>query len=94
MGKTEKKVQTEIVKYLKSVPELYFNKHSDRYVKGIPDIMGCYKGKFFAIEVKREKGGVIAPMQEAHRKTILSCKGYHIFATNKQQVVDFIEAML
>ena len=27
-------------------------KASDRYVAGIPDIVGCHKGRFFAIEAK------------------------------------------
>ena len=94
MSKLEKKVQKDITDYLKTVPNLYFNKHSDRYVKGIPDILGCLQGKFFAIEVKREKGGKIAPLQEVHQARITSCGGHHIYATNKQQVVDFIESLL
>ncbi len=91
--RSEKKVQADIVKYLKTVDGLYFNKHSDRYVKGIPDILGCYKGCFFAIEVKKSEGGKIAPMQQWHAERITKAGGKHIFATNVQQVVDFITSM-
>lgn len=88
---SEKKIQNAVSKYLDSVPELYYNKHSERYKKGVPDIIGCYRGHFFAIELKREKGGVIAPLQTRHAEKITKAAGRHLFASSLQQVVDFIE---
>lgn len=90
MSRSEKQVQTDIVKYLRSVPELYFNKHSDRFVKGVPDILGCYRGRFFAIEVKREKGGSVSPLQKIHLGNINKAGGYNLITTNLQDVIDFI----
>jgi hypothetical protein len=37
---------------LKATPDLWFVKVQQRSVKGIPDIIGCYKGFFFAWELK------------------------------------------
>jgi hypothetical protein len=50
----------------------YYNKNKGFYqrrrskfnIKGTSDIIGCYKGQFFAIEVKREKGGVLSVHQK------------------------------
>lgn len=39
--------------YLKSIPQLWCFKASEKFYSGIPDIIGCYRGKFFAIELKR-----------------------------------------
>lgn len=41
---------------LKSIKGLaVFNIHGDLYNVGIPDLIGCYDGKFFAIELKVKK---------------------------------------
>ena len=58
----EGKVKSAIKKYLDSLAPncWYFMPIMMGYGrKGIPDIVGCYKGKFFAIEVK-------APGAESH----------------------------
>jgi len=56
---TEKKIQGNILKYLKkTVKEGHFFKiHQGRYAQiGIADILGCFRGRFVAFEVKRPKG--------------------------------------
>lgn len=41
---------------LKQIDDLtVFNIHGDLYNVGIPDLIGCYRGKFFAIELKVKK---------------------------------------
>lgn len=32
--------------------------------RGTPDIIGSYRGQFFALECKKPGGGVLSPMQE------------------------------
>lgn len=44
-------------------PETWHYKSSDRWISGIPDIIGCMDGLFFAMELKTEKGKV-APIQK------------------------------
>jgi len=50
----EKKVKQRVVEQLKALPDLYyFFPATGGYGKsGVPDIVGCYKGKFFSIECK------------------------------------------
>ena len=49
----EKDFQRYVVKILRGIEGLcLFNIHGDRYNVGIPDLLGCYAGKFFAIELK------------------------------------------
>jgi Holliday junction resolvase len=45
----------DICKYLDSIGAWYFRAQMGGYGKsGIPDIVGCFGGQFFSIEVKRE----------------------------------------
>ena len=49
----EAKVKKKCVAYLKSIGAYYFFPATGGYGKsGVPDIVGCYKGKFFGIECK------------------------------------------
>ena len=62
MNKKENDIQTEILDFLrgnkrkciKPLGGYWINIHGgDPYMpRGIPDILGCYKGRFIAIEVK------------------------------------------
>lgn len=50
----EKKVKTKVVAQLKEFKDLYyFFPATGGYGRsGVPDIVGCYEGRFFAIECK------------------------------------------
>lgn len=54
----EKSVVQAITRYLKTLKGCwFFNVHgSPMQRKGVPDIIGCYKGRFFWLEVKRPGG--------------------------------------
>ena len=56
--KEESKFQTRLIYTLKDLygDDIWFFKASDRYSSGIPDILGCIHGKFFAFELKDDKG--------------------------------------
>jgi hypothetical protein len=50
---TESDLKRKVERYLKKEhPEFFWWKTSDRYTHGIPDIIGCYKGLFVALELK------------------------------------------
>ena len=53
----EKKVKNAVVKRLKEMTGVYyFYPVTSGYGRsGVPDIVGCYKGKFFGIECKAGK---------------------------------------
>lgn len=54
----EKDFQTKLISVLHKLfgDDIWFTKISDRYMKGVPDIIGCIDEKFFALELKRDKG--------------------------------------
>ena len=52
----EAKVKKKVVEQLKALNAYYFFPATGGYGKsGVPDIVGCYKGKFFGIECKAGK---------------------------------------
>lgn len=54
----ESEIVNEIRTYLKGVPGCFFWKeHGGMYgTAGIPDIICCYRGRFYGLEVKTEVG--------------------------------------
>lgn len=51
----ESRFQSQVVKHLKNTfkdEPAFFWKASDRFIAGIPDIMGVYKGRAWGIELK------------------------------------------
>ena len=65
-----------ILKYLKTVPKCFsWKEHVGMYgTAGIPDIIACIGGKFYAFEVKSESGTTTA-LQDATIRKILACGG-------------------
>ena len=71
----EKKVKTKVVAILKGFGAYYFYPVTGGYgASGVPDIVGCYKGKFFAIECKAGKGKTTA-LQEKNIANIYAAGG-------------------
>jgi len=71
----EKKVKTKVVAILKELGAYYFYPITGGYgASGVPDIVGCYKGKFFAIECKAGKGKTTA-LQEKNIAQIIAQGG-------------------
>ena len=71
----EKKVKMTITKQLDSLGCYYFFPATGGYgSSGVPDIVGCYKGKFFGIECKAGKGKTTA-LQDMHLSKIAIAGG-------------------
>jgi len=90
----ESTIQTAITKYLKSLaPDVWFTKVTSapmaRGVRGVPDILICYKGLFLALEVKNEKGK-LSPHQEIQIDKI-NKSGMAFVVTSKKEVVIIFE---
>lgn len=61
----EVKVKKRVVTQLKELGAYYFYPVTGGYGgSGVPDIVGCYKGKFFAIECKAGKNKPTALQQK------------------------------
>lgn len=69
----EAKVKKVVVDQLKSIGAYYFYPVTGGYGgSGVPDIVGCYKGRFFGIECKAGK----------NKPTPLQIKNLNDIATN------------
>ena len=88
--KSEQAIQSDILKYLKSVGA-YTIKVSAATKVGIPDIICCYKGRFIAIEVKKpETKNNVSALQKANIFMIEAAGGIATIAWSKDMVIEFI----
>lgn len=73
----ENDIVKAILKYLKTVPHCFaWKEHGGMYgTAGIPDIIACINGKFYAFEVKTPVGKPTALQNSVIRK-IKNCGGY------------------
>ena len=71
----EVKVKRKVVSLLKEMGAYNFFPVMSGYGRsGIPDIVGCYKGRFFAVECKAGKGKTTA-LQDKNIAQIIACGG-------------------
>jgi len=73
---SEKEIVAKILRYLKTVPKCFaWKEHGGIYgTAGIPDIIACIGGRFYAFEVKTPVGKT-TKLQEATIRKILACGG-------------------
>ena len=88
----EKEIENEIKAYIKERGGLCYKIHGgDLYQEtGIPDLLVCWGGLFFGIEVKDPQGKPSA-MQLAQGARIKKAGGHFIIATSLQDVLDYVE---
>jgi len=71
----EGKVKKKVVEQLKALGCYYFFPATGGYGKsGVPDVVGCYNGRFFGIECKAGKGKTTA-LQDKNLKEIGDARG-------------------
>lgn len=78
----EGRIKKKIKEFLNKVPSLWYYTPQDRYTSGIPDIIGCYRGLFFALEVKDPRKAYPSAMQGVIMNLISSVKGYAFVVTS------------
>lgn len=81
----EAAVVKSIGKCLDGYDECFWWKTDER---GLPDIVGCYRARFFGIEVKRQENGPygVTPLQRYKLDKIEEAGGYVCVASRKQDV--------
>ena len=89
----EKDIVKAIMKYLKTVPRCFaWKEHGGMYgTAGIPDIIACVDGRFYAFEVKTETGKP-TKLQEATIRKILKAGGVAVIVRSVNEVQAVIEA--
>ena len=91
----EKKVKNRVVKHLKELGEqvYYFFPATGGYGRsGVPDIVGCYNGKFFGIECKAGKN-TTTPLQKLELEKIDKATGVALVINedNMDNVISLLE---
>ena len=88
----EAKVKKKVAAALKQLGAYYFYPVTGGYGKsGVPDIVGCYKGKFFGIECKAGNNKPTA-LQERNLKEITASEGM-AFVVNEDNMHDIAELL-
>lgn len=87
---SEQKLQAKIIKYM-TAKGAYVVKVITASKAGIPDILICYEGKFYGIEVKVGKNKV-SGLQIANLKRIQECGGVAILAYSLKDVKENLHA--
>ena len=89
----EAKVKKKVTEQLKKLGAYYFYAFTGGYgSSGVPDIIGCYRGYFFAIECKAGKNKPTA-LQEKQMRDIVAAGGVAI-VINEENVDEVTERML
>lgn len=88
----ESDIVRAILQYLKSVPECFaWKEHGGMYgTAGIPDIICCHDGRFYAFEVKTQTGRPTA-LQEATIRKIRAAGGTALVVRSVEEVRAIIE---
>jgi Holliday junction resolvase len=88
----EKKVKAKVVAILKELDAYYFYPVTGGYgASGVPDIVGCFRGKFFAVECKAGSGKTTA-LQEKNIERIRACGGRAIVVN--EESIETVKEML
>jgi hypothetical protein len=90
----EKDITSGILSYLKSVPRCFaWKEHGGMYgTAGLPDIIACVNGRFFAFEVKAASGK-LSKIQEITLKRINDAKGHAFKVTSVKEVTQILERL-
>lgn len=91
-SRKEKEIENEIKAYIKEHGGLCYKIHGgDLYQEtGIPDLLCCWGGLFFGIEVKDPQGKPSA-MQLAQGARIKKAHGHFIIAKSLQDVKNYLK---
>lgn len=91
----EKDLVVKILRYLKTVPKCFaWKEHGGIYgTAGIPDIIACIDGRFYAFEVKTPVGKT-TKLQDAIIRKILACGGTALVVRSVDEVRAVIDGSL
>lgn len=92
---TEAQLTLKIRKALEKEPGVYVRKiHGGRYSAGIPDIVGCKYGFFFALEVKLPgKERTVTKLQRSNLDAIEEADGVAAVVTTVKEALEAVEGL-
>lgn len=88
----ESALRSKIVKSLRAYSGWWFVTHATQYgTGGLPDIMGCYQGTFFGLEVKLPgKEHTLTERQSHALKSIKKAGGKATMVTSVADALNFV----
>ena len=94
MAKPEKKLQDNVISYLKGRGIYYLNLYGDGMSgKGKPDIIACINGLFVAFELKHGKNNM-QDDQKIHKLRIERSGGLHYSPYTVAEFIEIVEDLL
>lgn len=88
--KQEATLTAKVKQWLELQTDIHFYKASDRYHKGISDIILCVRGVFVAVELKKD-GGEASPHQKLFIKQIIDAGGVAGICYTLGEVKDLVD---
>ena len=90
---TETQLKVKVLKMIKSkYPDVWVYKSADKFTAGIPDLLGCKDGIFFAIELKVGHN-VPSHIQQWTMEQIELAGGWATWCNSVEKVDKFIESI-
>ena len=87
----EATIQRNIVRYLKDLGAWCLKVHGSPYQRaGVPDLLCCHKGRFYAFEVKRP-GERPTPLQSHELQQVQTAGGVSAVVTSVEDVQEWME---
>lgn len=91
MSKPEKKLQDNVIRYLRERGIYYLNLYGDgRSGKGKPDIIACINGRFVSFELKVGSNGM-QDDQKIHKLRIERSGGLHYTPYTLSEFIKIVE---
>jgi len=91
---SEQQIQKKITNLLEA-EGCYVVKVVSATKAGVPDILGCYEGMFFAIEVKTPSTvNNVSKLQDYNLDKIRLCGGNSMVADSTEGIVEFLRGLL
>lgn len=93
---SETSFKTKVLRDLRAIPNSYWVKIQQRALRGVPDILGCANGLFFALELKRHEKAEITALQTKRLSDIANAQGesFVCYPENWEFVLDRIMLLL
>ena len=90
MPLSETKLKNQVIKYLRELPLVWFFKCADRFTAGIPDLIICKEGMFYAVELKVGSNKA-SPIQKFVMREITKAGGRVCVCKSVEEVRNFIK---
>lgn len=86
----ETKLKIKIFKILKTIEGLWFVKVQQVGIRGTPDVLLCYKGRFYAFELKKDSRARASAIQLYNIEKIQEAGGigYIVYPGNYLEVLE------